>query len=102
MAAAPVNLRTKARGPKVCSSAPERIRTSTIHKDHKALNLVTHGPELTYLSICRDVSAADHSDGSKSRGVCYHGCYQAKQFDLAFGIPLPPVDVRSPCLDLSR
>jgi hypothetical protein len=44
--------------------APERTRTSTIHKDHKALNLVTHGPELTHVSICRDVSAAGDDLGA--------------------------------------
>jgi hypothetical protein len=37
--------------------APERTRTSTAYKGHKALNLVKHRPESTQLSICRDVSA---------------------------------------------
>ena len=40
------------------TTMPERIRTSTTYSGHKALNLVTHGLELTDLSICRDVSAA--------------------------------------------
>jgi hypothetical protein len=38
--------------------APERIRTSTTYSGHKALNLVTRGFELTYVSVWRDVSAA--------------------------------------------
>jgi hypothetical protein len=41
------------------SSAPERTRTSTAYKGHKALNRVTEGLELTYVSICRDVSAVN-------------------------------------------
>jgi hypothetical protein len=41
--------------------APERIRTSTTYSGHKALNLVTQGLELTYVSICRDVSAAEET-----------------------------------------
>ena len=58
-AAAPTRMKNKSVRLQDLLYAPERIRTSTIHKDHKALNLVTHGRELTYVSICRDVSAAD-------------------------------------------
>jgi hypothetical protein len=45
--------------------APERIRTSTTYSGHKALNLVKHGLELTYVSICRDVSATTDATDTK-------------------------------------
>jgi hypothetical protein len=50
-------VRAKAKGTHLQGflSAPERIRTSTTYSGHKALNLVTQGLELTYVSVCRDV-----------------------------------------------
>ena len=69
-AAAPTRMKNKRVRLQHLLYAPERIRTSTIHKDHKSLNLVKHGLELTYASICGDVSAvADAMDANREAFV---------------------------------
>jgi hypothetical protein len=68
----------RARNPRTVESSAELAEPG-----HKALNLVTHGLELTYVSICRDVSAVADEAEANREALCYHGRYHAEQFQGA-------------------